>query len=367
MGILRVLLALSVVLAHLGGVGGYQMAGGLAAVQTFYIISGFYMATILTEKYDPRADQGVFYFNRFLRIYSIYFVCLAISLVLYFVMYLRGSPGWWENVGAAAARLDLSAMLAECLAALLIFGQDVLLFFKFEDGGLVFTANGINGVAPEDQPWMLQPIPQAWTIALELMFYLIVPFLIRLKTRTLIAIIALSLLARVLAARAGYGGEPWIYRFFPFELALFVIGMVARRIYDAHLNKISREVQIGLSVLFVAASLLMQPLSDATGERGVVIWVYYVSALVCLPCLFHLTRNIKIDNAVANFSYPIYLIHWIVMIFYDSLATGFGVLARVVICVAATLAISWLIVVAVEVPIDRIRQRRIAAAKGARV
>ena len=56
MGLLRVILALSVAVAHFGGFFGYTIAGGFAAVQMFYIISGFYMATILTEKYDPRRD-----------------------------------------------------------------------------------------------------------------------------------------------------------------------------------------------------------------------------------------------------------------------------------------------------------------------
>lgn len=371
MGLLRVLLALSVVLAHLGGIGGYQIAGGLAAVQMFYVISGFYMATILTEKYDPRADRDVFYFNRFLRIYSVYFVCLVISLVLYYVMHVRGSPGWWQNVADSTAKLDFSAKAAEVIAALFVFGQDVLLFFKIEDGGLVFTANGITGVAPSDQPWMLQPIPQAWTISLELMFYCIVPFLIRAKTTTLITIAAISLLARAVTYSAGYDGEPWIYRFFPFELALFVVGMIARRIYDAHIDKIARQTQVVIAAVFVAAAFLVQPLSEATDARTVVIWTYYASALIGLPCLFQLTRNIKIDNAVADFSYPIYLIHWIVIVFYDSIYGDMGdwaavPLVRVAICVAVTIAISGAIVVAVETPINRIRQRRIAAAQTAR-
>ena len=35
---------------------------------------------------------------------------------------------------------------------------------------------------------------------------------------------------------------------------------------------------------------------------------------------------------------------------------------RVLICVAGTFALSWLIIVSVEVPMDRYRQRRAAAA-----
>ena len=60
MGLLRVILAMSVVLTHVGGISGYYMAGSTPSVQMFYIISGFYMATVLTEKYDPRTDIGIF-------------------------------------------------------------------------------------------------------------------------------------------------------------------------------------------------------------------------------------------------------------------------------------------------------------------
>src|SRR4051812_38784319 len=96
MGLLRVLLALSVVFAHLGGVFGWTIAGGFAAVQMFYIISGFYMATILAEKYNPRADIGLFYANRGLRIYSTYFVALAITLAGFYLIYATGRGGWMQ-------------------------------------------------------------------------------------------------------------------------------------------------------------------------------------------------------------------------------------------------------------------------------
>ena len=45
MGILRTLLALSVVLDHLGGGATNQLVGGRLAVQLFYVISGFLIST----------------------------------------------------------------------------------------------------------------------------------------------------------------------------------------------------------------------------------------------------------------------------------------------------------------------------------
>ena len=48
MGILRTLLALSVVLDHLGGGATNQLVGGRLAVQLFYVISGFLISYVLT-------------------------------------------------------------------------------------------------------------------------------------------------------------------------------------------------------------------------------------------------------------------------------------------------------------------------------
>lgn len=52
MGLIRILLAISVIIAHTESILGFNMVGGTLAVQAFFIISGFYMALILSEKYD---------------------------------------------------------------------------------------------------------------------------------------------------------------------------------------------------------------------------------------------------------------------------------------------------------------------------
>ena len=55
MGLLRIVLALSVLLEHAMAWHGYRMLGGPLAVQCFFIISGFYMGLVLNEKYAAQA------------------------------------------------------------------------------------------------------------------------------------------------------------------------------------------------------------------------------------------------------------------------------------------------------------------------
>jgi peptidoglycan/LPS O-acetylase OafA/YrhL len=363
MGVLRVLLALSVVISHLGGFFGVSLVGGTASVQMFYVISGFYMATILTEKYDPRRDIWIFFSNRFLRIYSIYFVCLVLSLAVYALLYIAGLGGWFFPEAAANGdRLGWFGKVWLAFTHVFVVGQETTLFLEYTDNGLGFTPNGPSGPL---QLWRMLAVPQAWSISLELMFYCIVPFLIRYGTRTLCLIIAATLALRFATYAAGYEIDPWINRFFPFELGLFVLGMVARRIYDSSIGGISRDVQIAIVIIFFIVSCFVRELMFYL-KMVYVMWPYYFSALIVLPCLFQLTRHNKFDGFIGTFSYPLYLVHWLVMTTYDSLAPKMNWPTvdsniRVAACVLVSFLLSWLIVIIVEAPLDRFRQRRYAA------
>jgi peptidoglycan/LPS O-acetylase OafA/YrhL len=60
-----------VALGHFGTVWGYYMMNGRMAVQCFYMISGFLISLVLSQKYDPTTADGrwLFYTNRALRIF----------------------------------------------------------------------------------------------------------------------------------------------------------------------------------------------------------------------------------------------------------------------------------------------------------
>ncbi|MFZ6693376.1 hypothetical protein [Undibacterium sp. SXout20W] len=72
-------------------------------------------------------------------------------------------------------------------------------------------------------------VPQAWTLGVELSFYLIAPFILREK-RTMLMLLALSLCVRVYLLYIGLGEhDPWTYRFFPTELAFFLLGALSHQ------------------------------------------------------------------------------------------------------------------------------------------
>src|SRR5690349_18914439 len=94
MGLIRTLLALAVVFTHAGDfpLTSNKFVGGTIAVQSFYIVSGFYMALVLNKKY---AHARQFYINRFIRLYPTYW---AILIMVTLAMVAVGRPSFVSSI-----------------------------------------------------------------------------------------------------------------------------------------------------------------------------------------------------------------------------------------------------------------------------
>ena len=79
MGTLRFLLALSVAYGHLTKLPSFPSSD--VAVQSFFVISGFYMALVLNEKYGL-GSYWLFISNRLLRLWPAYAAVLILSFVV---------------------------------------------------------------------------------------------------------------------------------------------------------------------------------------------------------------------------------------------------------------------------------------------
>ncbi len=216
MGTLRFILALSVAYGHLAVPMSFPTAD--IAVQSFFVISGFYMALVLNEKYGA-GSYWLFISNRLLRLWPTYFVVLILSL---------GVADNWQSIAA----LDWLGLWFFIASQILIVGQDLYLFlFVNHEGALAFTAHYAEVSAPL---YGFAPIPQAWTLGLEIYFYLLAPFLVRRGPVFLASVIAASLVARMALQWAfGFSGNPWSFRFFPSEIALFLTGSLGYYVYAA--------------------------------------------------------------------------------------------------------------------------------------
>jgi len=322
MGALRFLLALSVAYGHLGAFLGFPLVPGDTAVQCFFIVSGFYMSLVLNGKYE-HAGYWLFLSNRLLRLYPVYLAVFAATVLL-------ATP--------PRPRLDALGWLYFAVSQLTLFGQDAVMFLAIKSGALAFTSNFNQS---SGNLFEFSVVPQAWTLGVELWFYLLAPLVLRRSPAVIVGLFVGSIVLRmVLQLWFGLSGDPWSYRFFPSELALFLLGAIAHRLDRKSLIVAAVTVAV---VLFI---------NRAGGPGRLASVSFLAAAAVSIPWLFAKTQCIEADKFLGELSYPIYLVH----ILAGSLIAG------AVPAFLATLAAAVAIYLLVDRPIDRWRQSRLTRA-----
>jgi peptidoglycan/LPS O-acetylase OafA/YrhL len=230
MGFARFYLAICVLLMHADHLHELPLPRGRHAVQLFFVISGFYMAMILSGRY---ASLQNFYASRWARISTPYYVHFLAFVVL--SLLIGAFSGQFLALQAyfsdPLSKNGLAGILAAATTNFTIFGQDAVLFFRDNAGeGLQFTS---RFAAHLDPLWKYLVIPQCWTVSIELFFYALVPFLNRWKSLPLLLLCLGTFAFRIYAYEGlGLRHDPWMNRFFPFELGLFVVGMLSWRMHE---------------------------------------------------------------------------------------------------------------------------------------
>ena len=358
MGSLRFLLAISVAYGHAGDFLGFPLVPGDTAVQCFYAISGFYMTLVLTEKYRPEASTYfVFISNRFLRLYPAYATVLSLTLLLALVIW-RISPAtnlpfvvelqsinkidWWSAIFLIGSQL-------------IMWGQDLYLFVTLKGGALVFWHDFHTAPQPL---YALSIIPQAWTLGLEFSFYLIAPFIVRRPTYAIVLAFVASLALRVfLQFCLGYQGDPWSYRFFPSEFAVFLVGTLGYRLYK--LPSIASDKAVFatfiLCIVCLSVALLINRWHGVSRLASICFWTVAVGAI---PFLFRVTKDNRFDRYLGELSYPIYISHFLVIWFLDAIVTFGSHVIRGASVIVVTLLISVAIYQGIDRPMDEWRHWR---------
>lgn len=342
MGVLRLLLALSVIAAHTSAIRWLALPTGTAAVQIFFVISGFYMALILNEKYLGPGSYRIFIANRFLRIYPVYFVMAGATLILALALHTEirlFDPERLSELNLEAKTLIFGANFA-------IFGLDTFDFLAIQHGALVFVRNTGDHPLVVDH---MRLVPQAWSLGIELLFYIIAPFIVR-RILWIVAVSVLSLSLRAYLWQHGYTAPPWNYEFFPSELVFFLIGAL---LYHAQRTALFERWGPTLAVFApFATGLALFTYDDLPGILS------YGLVIVSIPFLFELTKRNRVDRLVGELSYPLYVVHFFFIYGARAIAPDLAHSGRFSsICVGASLALSLAIYRFVIVPIDRWRER----------
>ena len=297
MGYVRFFLAISVVFSH--GFVTY-MVGGRLAVQLFFMISGFLMSYVLNEsnKYELK---HVFYRSRFLRIFPIYFVVASATLVYFLIHDSVSSIAFFD----VYSNSGVVATLMLVLANLLIFLQDVVMFFRTSPDGLTCVSNFREF---DQQLWRGLLVPQAWTLSLELIFYLIFPFIFN-KRKTIVVIFLVSLFLKGFFVMSGIGRvDPWSYRFFPFEICWFLLGALSHIYVFPIFNrrKTSKVAPWIVSVCCFAICFF-----HFLPYKLLFSFIFLFIFSLLLPILFSFRS--RLDSFLGALSFPIYICHMLVI------------------------------------------------------
>jgi peptidoglycan/LPS O-acetylase OafA/YrhL len=368
MGIIRLLLALAVLMEHCSFAFGtpalFSLTGGEVSVESFYIISGFYMSFILNEKYTGiNNSYKLFLTNRLLRLYPIYLTVLLLtaSVSLFYCFYTN-----FERLGHFALfaeyydQMNFPGFLYLIFTNIFIIGQDLLMFLGLntETGAFYFTQN-----FKETNPMLCQflLLPQAWTIGIEILFYTIAPFLLKRNYKIILLLLASSITLRLILQNNGLNFDPWTYRFFPSELAFFLTGNIAYRIYKRIEGIQIKNIYLFIITTFTILFVCFFPQYNLFFNESFSLksLIYFIVFSISLPFIFKYTRDLKYDSIIGNLSYPIYLVHMLVLIFVTKMPLH-DPITNALLAIGFAIGFSILLNKFIGAPIEKYRQNRIA-------
>ena len=249
--------------------------------------------------------------------------------------------------------MSVSTLFFLVISNLLTLFQDWILFLGLntETGGFFFTENFRN-TNPLLYRFMF--VPQAWTIGVEISFYLIAPFIVRRKIRSIILLVLGSALLRISLMKSGFDYDPWTYRFFPTELLFFLLGTISYHLYIVLKNK--KISNVFLSTVYVM--IIFVTFLYGFVEIDYQIPIYLLLFFISIPFVFMLSKYWKIDRYIGELSYPIYISHMLVSTFvsYSKIPTYGG---RTFTLLAVTIIVSLLLNELVAKKVEVIRQKRV--------
>lgn len=311
MGILRTILALAVVVYHSFKIFGLHLCGGQVAVESFYMISGFYMALILNEKYVGVGSYKKFILSRFYRIFPVYWIVMITALLVSVIGYIAFDKAFY---------LSRYINNYHCLSGYTIFyfvfenivvlGQDLLYFLRLDE--LCKPILTYNVLSYKHTGYQYLLVPQAWSISIEFMFYLIAPFLVTKNYKWQFILVIVGLAAKAFFDHVYYlCFDPWTYRFFPFELAFFMAGSLTYLFYKhiqyKTISPVIGYVLLGLCILGVFT------IDEINIEENLRNSLFYILLLCSLPYLFISFKNNRIDRYIGELSFSLYICHHIVV------------------------------------------------------
>lgn len=347
-GILRTVLALLVIVQHVGhvgpDVGKGAWAPGSIAVLLFFALSGFVITEAAAQFYARR--PVAFAVNRFLRIAPQYAISLVLSIAaIALALYLH--PGFLPNALVPHSVGDLfNSRNLGCNAVAFLPGpcNDAAFF-----------------------------VPYVWALRVEVLFYAVAGlgiWVARYDRGAAIAVVTLAASAMYLCALRGVGPSAFSYvPYFAFGVALYAAATRPSTLTRA-LAAIAFAVSLWTTVAMAMPGFMSgKTISAAESLFHVVLFSTLSVVLVVLSMTRVSTRFGRLDRTIGNLSYPIYLQQYcILVVALVLLPRSYWTMAAVF---PAALLVAWITDWLAERPLrivrDRIRGRDLGLGAAGRI
>ena len=307
------------------------------------------MSLILTEKYIKKnGSYKLFITNRFLRIYPLYWVILilAFSFSLYKFLHFPTQDNYIKT-------------LLEFLSHSPNFGFEITMTI-WRNISLIFTTDYFRHNFID--PGYLLILP-AWTLQVELLFYLLAPFIVKAKLKLIIILTLIFSIITFCFPALVSPKDSSITTIFITRFVYFLFGILSYRLYSVIkkknlLQKIPAVSKAALPIFIIILFNYFIPIINDSSLKQTITFFYYFILLGCIALLFLNSKNNKFDRALGELSYPVYLSHQLVFkILNTGPLAGKNHELITLSCLAATLFFSYLLVKFIETPIDKIRQK----------
>ena len=307
MGSIRLFLAYAVLMSH-AGVCDFEIITGHVAVQVFFIISGFYMSLILSQKYN-NCRVSDFYINRLLRLFPTYLAVLLVSLGVLFVFDVGIFTGIdrFEKVFMHSPFMALSYFWTN----IAIIGQEILFLLGIDADNYSFYWDS-NGLASLKGYYYVL-VPQAWSLSMELYFYMLAPFILRLRVYWIGFIFVLSLGLRLFIISNGPEHDLLARKCIPAELCLFLVGSFSYFLFT-RIKEYRKKYSLGL-ICWITLLTVLVFYNEINEKFSLALLAF--TAFLSMPFIFNLTKDSRFDRFLGNISYPIYIVHFLIVAIFE--------------------------------------------------
>lgn len=323
---LRGLAILLVIVTHVASIASPSLsilrsiaANGAFGVQLFYIVSSLTLFLSMNQRARIEKSPTLnFFIRRLCRIVPLFYLA-----VLAYTLQMGTGPNYWAPNG--------------------IHWWQYVLTLLFLNG---WHPEAINAI-----------VPLGWSIAIEMTFYPLIPFLYK-KIKTIggaILLILASLIMQIILTTVykpillqyatGYTVQVYFYLWFFAQLPVFALGVLVYQIIREHRGGENKE--LGRALILLSLFLYVAFLQTGTYLNTMPVHFLYAISFLTLTLGLHLNPIKLLVNPltqwIGKISYSLYLVHFLFLPYIKDwlpLSPTLGKTTQFVIYFVAILAIS---------------------------